>query len=201
MPRINLLPWRENLKKERELRFGIILGAALAVTALIVLGVHIYMESLIGYQQRRNNYLEQQIKEAEAQIEEIKELDQKKERLIARMNVIQKLEESRPQVVHLFDEMVKQVPEGVYFTSLRQEKKEITIEGIAQSDARVSSLMTNFEQSEWLKSPQIIYIVNKEMAPSGKGKNKEARTMSEFKLVVTQTTPHENEAEAKQEEE
>lgn len=191
MPRINLLPWRENLKKERELRFGIILGASLAATALVVLGVHVYMETLIGYQQRRNAYLEQEIKKAEAQIEEIKELDQKKERLIARMNIIQKLEESRPQVVHLFDEMVKQVPEGVYFTILKQENNEITLEGIAQSDARVSSLMTNFEQSEWLKSPQIIYIVNKEIEQPGN--NKEARTMSEFKLTVTQTTPQETE--------
>ena len=186
MPRINLLPWRDSLKKEREVRFGIITGIALGITALIFLGVHVYIANAISYQESRNNYLTEQIKEAEAKIAEIKELEQKKERLIERMSVIQELEKSRPQVVHLFDELVKQVPPGVYFTKMEQKGDKITLEGTAQSDARVSSLMSNIEMSQWLSHPKIYQIVTKEQKqnPSGKGTR-----VSEFKLEVTQTAP------------
>ena len=186
MPRINLLPWRDSLKKEREVRFGIITGIALGITALIFLGVHVYIANAISYQESRNNYLTEQIKEAEAKIAEIKELEQKKERLIERMSVIQELEKSRPQVVHLFDELVKQVPPGVYFTKMEQKGDKITLEGVAQSDARVSSLMSNIEMSQWLSHPKIYQIVTKEQKqnPSGKGTR-----VSEFKLEVTQTAP------------
>jgi type IV pilus assembly protein PilN len=124
MPRINLLPWRETLKKERELRFSIIMGASLAFTGLVVLSVHMYMQGLINYQAARNNFLKDQIKQAEAKIKEIEELDQKKQALIDRMEVIQKLEESRPQVVHLFDEMVKRLPNGVFFKKMEQDGKK-----------------------------------------------------------------------------
>ena len=186
MPRINLLPWRDSLKKEREVRFGIITGIALGITALIFLGVHVYIANAISYQESRNNYLTEQIKEAEAKIAEIKELEQKKERLIERMSVIQELEKSRPQVVHLFDELVKQVPPGVYFTKMEQKGDKITLEGVAQSDARVSSLMSNIEMSQWLSHPKIYQIVTKEQKqdPNGKGTR-----VSEFKLEVTQTAP------------
>ncbi len=186
MPRINLLPWRDSLKKEREVRFGIITGIALGITALIFLGVHVYIANAISYQESRNNYLTEQIKEAEAKIAEIKELEQKKERLIERMSVIQELEKSRPQVVHLFDELVKQVPPGVYFTKMEQKGDKITLEGVAQSDARVSSLMSNIEISQWLSHPKIYQIVTKEQKqdPNGKGTR-----VSEFKLEVTQIAP------------
>ena len=111
---------------------------------------------------------------------------EKKERLIERMSVIQELEKSRPQVVHLFDELVKQVPPGVYFTKMEQKGDKITLEGTAQSDARVSSLMSNIEMSQWLSHPKIYQIVTKEQKqnPSGKGTR-----VSEFKLEVTQTAP------------
>lgn len=193
MPRINLLPWRETLKKERELRFSIIMGASLAFAGLIVLSVHMYMQSLINYQEARNNFLKDQIEQAEAKIKEIEELDQKKQALIDRMEVIQKLEESRPQVVHLFDEMVKKLPNGVFFKKMEQKSNKITLEGIAQSDARVSSLMTNFEKSDWLKTPKIIKIETKEIETKDNKKSKK-HTVSEFKLEVVQTTPKEKEA-------
>ena len=188
MPRINLLPWRESLKKEREIRFGIITGISVGIMALIWLGIHFYIASAISYQESRNNYLSEQIKEAEAKIAEIKELEQKKERLIERMSVIQELEKSRPQVVHLFDELVKQVPQGVYFTKMEQKDNKITLEGVAQSDARVSSLMSNIEVSPWLTKPKIYQIISdKPDNPSDKG-TKPMR-ISKFKLEVTQTTP------------
>ena len=149
MPRINLLPWRETLKKEREIRFGIITGISLGIMAVIFLGIHFYIANAISYQESRNNYLAEQIKAAEEKIAEIKAMEQQKERLIERMSVIQELEKSRPQVVHLFDELVKQVPQGVYFTKMIQKGDKITLEGVAQSDARVSSLMSNIEISHF----------------------------------------------------
>lgn len=184
MPRINLLPWRDTLKKEREQRFGMITGAALVITALIFLGIHFYIENSISYQEDRNKYLTEQIKEAEAKIAEIEDLKQKKERLIGRMGIIQELEKSRPQVVHLFDELVKQVPPGVYFTKMEQKGDKITLEGTAQSDARVSSLMSNIETSQWLSHPKIFQIVTKEQKQE---KDKKGTRVSEFKLEVTQT--------------
>jgi type IV pilus assembly protein PilN len=186
MPRINLLPWRETLKKEREIRFGIITGIALGITAVIFLGVHFYIADAISYQESRNNYLTEQIKAAEAKIEEIKELEQKKERLIERMSVIQELEKSRPQVVHLFDELVKQVPQGVYFTEMEQKDDKITLKGVAQSDARVSSLMSNIEISPWLTNPKIYEIKTDKLDNSN---STPKRRVSTFKLEVTQTAP------------
>lgn len=187
MPRINLLPWRDSLKKEREIRFGIITGIALGITALIFLGIHLFIANAISYQESRNNYLTKQIEEAEAKIAEIKELEQKKERLIERMSVIQELEKSRPQVVHLFDELVKQIPPGVYFTKMAQKGDKITLEGTAQSDARVSSLMSNIETSQWLSHPKIYQIITKEQQQQEK--DKKGTRVSEFKLEVTQTAP------------
>lgn len=196
MPRINLLPWRETLKQERQLRFVIIALISLAITALVVLGVHLFMEGEIAYQESRNNYLQAEIKKAEAQIQEIEELDKKKQRLIERMNVIQELEESRPQVVHLFDELVKQVPNGVYFTSLTQKGNKVTLEGVAQSDARVSSLMSNFENSQWLTQPKIFFIESKNESKNKKDNKENSRNISIFKLEVTQKAPKTEEEES-----
>ncbi|MDM8557807.1 PilN domain-containing protein [Candidatus Parabeggiatoa sp. HSG14] len=184
MPRINLLPWRETLKKEREIRFGIITGVSLVLTGLVVLGVHIYFESEIGYQQKRNKYLQREIKKAEDQIKEIEQLDEKKQHLIERRNAIQKLEESRPQVVHLFDEFVRRVPNGVYFTTMAQKNNQITLEGVAQSEGRISSLMKNFETSQWVSHPKIIVI--KRNKKGVKQTNKKSNSVFLFKLEMTQ---------------
>lgn len=191
MPNINLLPWREKLKKEREARFGIAAGAGLAVAGLIVLGVHLYMQNLINYQQDRNNYLNSEIKLMEEKIKEIEQLEEKKQRLIERMNVIQELETSRPRIVHLFDELVLQAPDGVYFTNMTQKGEKVTLEGYAQSDARVSSLMKAIERSEWMKNPTIIEIVREDRQGSGK----KGRTVSTFKLQFHQAAPKVNEEE------
>jgi len=182
MPQINLLPWRETLKKEREIRFGVITGISLFFCGLIVLAVHLYMSGEINYQRDRNNYLNNEIKKAENKIKEIDRLEQQRQRMIERMSAIQELEESRPQIVHLFEEFVKQVPDGVYFTSLIQKGNEITLEGVAQSEARVSSLMTKFEKSQWLKNPRIIYIKKDD-------DKEQKRSVSNFKLKVTQDAP------------
>lgn len=208
MPRINLLPWRDTLKKERELRFGILTGAALVVTALIVLAVHLYMASLISFQQARNDYVQTEIKAVEAQIEEIKQVEEEKRRLIDRMNAIQGLEAGRPNVVHLFDEVVKTVPDGVFYTEMTQLVEKLTFKGYAQSDARVSSLMTNVEklcdEAEekkraeakqfsrcWMKEPRIQVIRAEERESGSKGgQTSNKRSVSSFTLDVTLVAPN-----------
>lgn len=209
MPRINLLPWRETLKKERELRFGILTGAALVVTALIALAVHLYMAGLISFQLERNNFVSAEIKQVEAQIEEIKRVEEEKRHLIDRMNAIQGLETGRPNVVHLFDEIVKTVPDGVFYTDFKQEGDKLTFRGFAQSDARVSSLMTNIEklcdegeekrraESKqfsrcWMRDPRI-QVIRAEERESGKSTGAAAtgnkRSVSSFTLNVTLAKP------------
>jgi type IV pilus assembly protein PilN len=208
MPRINLLPWRETLKKERELRFGILTGVSLVVTGLIALAVHLYMAGLISFQQERNGFVEAEIKKVEAQIEEIKQVEEEKRHLIDRMNAIQGLETGRPNVVHLFDEIVKTIPDGVFYTDFRQDGEKLTFKGFAQSDARVSSLMTNIEklcdENEekkrteakqfsrcWMKEPriQIIRAEERETGKGGPASTSNKRSVSSFTLNVTSVKP------------
>ncbi|OAD23704.1 Fimbrial assembly [Candidatus Thiomargarita nelsonii] len=188
MPHINLLPWRETLKKERETRFFLITGMSLLFMGIVVILVHLYMVDQIDYQQRRNHYLKSEIKKVEAQLKEIETLKKEKKRLIERMDIIQELEESRSNVVHLFDELVKQVPNGVYFTSMKQKGNQITLEGVAQSGNRVSELMENLEASQWLTNPKIYSIKTIEDNKLQKSAYKKRR-LSHFKLEITQTAP------------
>lgn len=180
MSRINLLPWRDALRKERETRFFVMTGIALAISGLIFFGVHTYYQELIKHQTNRNNFLKAEIKKAEKQIEEIKALEKEKERLFARMDVIKKLQASRPEIVHLFDELVFTLPEGVYYTSFKQNGRNLSITGFAQSDARVSTLMRNLEGSDWFKSPRLLYT---RLVVRGK------RNVKQFALSVTQEIP------------
>jgi len=183
--RINLLPWRDTQRKEREIRFVIITGLALAFVGAIVLSGHLYMADKISYQQSRNDYLKAEIKKADAKIKKIKKLKDKKRRLVERMNVIQELEESRSHLVHLLDELVKQIPSGVYFKRMTQKKNKITLEGVAQSDARVSSLMGSLEASPWLTNPKVYFIKDS----TTKQSNQRKRSVSSFRLEIIQTTP------------
>ncbi|MEN8215241.1 MAG: PilN domain-containing protein [Pseudomonadota bacterium] len=191
MPRINLLPWRDTLKKEREIRFFLITGMSLVFTGIVVLLVHLYMANQIAYQQHRNNYLKAEIKKAEAQLKKIEKLKGEKQGLIERMDIIQELEESRSNVVHLFDELVKKVPNGVYFTSLKQKGNKITLEGVAQADARVSELMENIEKSQWLTNPKIFSI--KTIEDKKQKSSYKKRRLSSFKLEITQSAPKKQE--------
>lgn len=187
--KINLLPWRKELKKEREIRFAISAGIALAVVGVIFFGVHVYVAGLIDFQQQRNDFLNEEIKRADDKIAEIKELEKEKDRLFKRMDVIQKLQTSRPEIVHVFDELVNTLPEGVYFKTLEQKGNEITITGFAQSSARVSSLMNRMDKSEWLTKPNLKFVEKIEEKGSKASKSLVSRKMSEFKLVITQAAP------------
>jgi len=183
MARINLLPWRETLRKQRQQEFAIATGIALAFTGVLVLGVHVYMQNWIEYQQQRNNFLRQQIAAVERTLKEIEDLEKTKERLLARMNIIQNLQQSRPEIVHLFDELVGDTPEGVYLTKVSQVEKTVTIEGVAQSNTRVSALMRNVEGSEWVHDP-LLQVIQSTTQKAG-----EQSQENKFILTITVVNP------------
>ncbi len=155
MPRINLLPWREAERKHKRQEFFLSLGAALATAGLITLLGNWQMSAAIDHQRDRNNYLNQEIAGLDKQIEEINGLDAQKRRLLARMEIIETLQRSRPEIVHVFDELVRVLPEGVYLTYLRQTGTRFELRGVAQSSTRVSSFMRNIDASQWLSDPTL----------------------------------------------
>jgi len=174
MARINLLPWRAALRKERQTRFAIILGIGLAVTGAVFLGVYLYIEGMIENQDNRNEYLNAEIKQAEKKIDEIKDLEKKRDSLFKRIEVIQKLQTSRPEIVNFFNEIAGTLPEGVYYKTLKQTGNLIELNGVTQSSARVSTLMRNMEKSPWLMTPMLNVVQKNEK-------------VSDFKITVTQT--------------
>jgi type IV pilus assembly protein PilN len=180
MAKINLLPWREELRNQRKQEFMVMLGFA-AVVAIGIWGlVHVYHTQLIEYHQARNQYLTEEIAKLDEKIEEIKKLQQEKERLLARMRAIEQLQGNRPLVVRLFDELVTNLPEGVSLLSVNQKGTAITINGVAQSNARVSTFMRNLEASDWLRNPQLDII---------QAKDEEGQRISNFTLRFTQVVP------------
>jgi len=167
MPRINLLPWREQQRKERKLNFFVSLGVATCAAALATFALYLLFGSLIDAQESRNQRLRSEIKVLDKQIEQINDLELQKQRFISRMEVIDKLQRSRPEVVHLFDELVKQLPDGVYLTSFKQTDRRLKIEGIAQSSTRVSTCMRASSSSPWLKDPELEIVESKKDDPAG----------------------------------
>src|ERR1700746_1445857 len=159
MPRINLLPWREEQRKERKLAFLVALGVAVLAALVTTFAAYLMFDSMIAGQQRRNQMLRGQIKLLDKQIEEINSLETEKQRFIARMEVIEKLQRSRPGIVHVFDEIVKTLPDGVYLTGVQQvnagANKRLKFDGVAQSSTRVSSFMRNIDASDWLRNPEL----------------------------------------------
>jgi type IV pilus assembly protein PilN len=178
MARINLLPWRENLRKQRQREFGLAAVGALVITLLLGLLVHLRVEMMIDHQKSRNDYLKKEIAEMDRKIQEIKELEKTKARLLARMNVIQTLQGSRPEIVHLFDELVNTIPDGAFLTKVTQKSKGVTLDGRAQSNARVSAYMRNVDASEWIGDPNLQVIETKRKTGTG---------FSHFTLSIVQT--------------
>lgn len=161
MTRINLLPWREMRRAEQRRQFtSVMVGAVVLMGAIIAL-VHINMVQVINGQKSRNDYLRDQIAVVDKEIAEIKTLEEDKEKLLARMNVIQELQSRRPQIVRVFDEIPGLLPDGAYLISVEQSANQLLMQGQAQSNARVSTLMRNVDSSEWLRSPKLDVIENK----------------------------------------
>lgn len=161
MPRINLLPWRDVERKRKRQEFGVAAGAAVLLAVLAGFVLRWQYGSIIDNQNDRNQYLKEEIVQVDKQIVEILDLEQQKQRLQARIQVIEQLQRSRPEVVHLFDQMVRLVPDGVYLTSIKQTDRRIQIKGIAESSTRVSAFMRNIDGSEWLKDPSLEIIETK----------------------------------------
>jgi type IV pilus assembly protein PilN len=178
MTRINLLPWREDLRKQRQQRFLMTMLFSLLVAAAVMFGWRLLVTSQIDYQKQRNEFLRAEIRKVDELLKEIEELDKVKARILARMQVIQDLQARRPEAVHLMDELVTTMPEGVHLDSITQNGQKVSLNGRAQSNARVSALMRNAEASPWLESPNLQIVQNK-------GEDKDA-TLSEFKLQIQQ---------------
>jgi type IV pilus assembly protein PilN len=158
MPSINLLPWRQALRQRRRKEFMVGIGAAFALAVVVTLLAHLTVSSMIEAQKRRNELLKAEITELDKAIEQILALEEQKARMIARMQVIDTLQSSRPEVVKLFDQIVGTLPEGVYLTSVKQAGKKIEFNGVAQSSTRVSAFMRNIDASESLSAPELKVI-------------------------------------------
>jgi type IV pilus assembly protein PilN len=163
MPRINLLPHREQKRKERRRDFAIMLGIAAGAGCLVVVLGKLLYSGWTDAQNNKNNILKKEIVKLDAQIADIQDLETRKQRLVARMDIIEKLQRQRPEIVHRFDELVKIVPEGVYLTSLKEIGKKLEIKGVAQSSTRVSTFMRNIDGSNFLSGPELQVV---ESAPA-----------------------------------
>jgi len=167
MPRINLLPWREQQRKERKLTFFVGLGGAVLGALLVAFAGYLMFKSMIGAQESRNQRLRTEIKAVDRQIEEINDLETQKQRFISRMQVIDKLQRSRSEEVHLFDEVAKTMPDGTYLTSFKQAGRTLKFEGVAQSSTRVSTLMRSISASQWMKDPALEMVESKTGVTNG----------------------------------
>lgn len=167
MPRINLLPWRDQQRKLRRREFGLAAGAAVLAAIMCALGGKLIYAGWIDSQLAKNELLKSEISKLDGQIADIMGLEERKQRLVARMEIIEKLQRSRPEIVHLFDEIVRTVPDGVYLTALKQNGKKLEIDGIAQSSTRVSTFMRNIDASTWMDNPVLQVVEAAKDSPTG----------------------------------
>jgi len=156
--RINLLPHRAEKRRARQIQFIALSVISVLLAGLLVGSVQVAISSQISYQERRNTYLKQETMVLDKQIAEIKKLREQTQSLLARKNVVEDLQSTRSDVVHLLDQMLRILPDGVYLKSLKQTGNKIDLDGYAQSNARVSTLMRAIEDSPWLDSPTLIEI-------------------------------------------
>lgn len=173
---INLLPWRAELRQQQKREFFGRIALFVCSTLLVMVSVHLQISRMIDRQDRRNEFLKTEIAVLDKKIKEIQNLDTQKRRLIARMEVIQQLEHSQPEMVHVFDEIVRTVPEGVSLSDLVQTDRKIVLNGSAQSNGRVSAYLRNLESSPWLTNPVLTVIQSKS--------EKEAKPLAEKQFTV-----------------
>lgn len=182
MAHINLLPWREQLREQRKQQFiAALIGVLLLGAAAVFLADQLF-GSMISQQQARNNFIRQEITALDSRIKEISELRKKRQELIDRTKVIQDLQGNRPIVSRVFDQLVRTIPEGVYFSSVKMTGKNIAIEGTAETNNLISSLMRSQDASDWLVAPNLAEV---------KSTERDGQELSNFKLTVQQTKPAE----------
>lgn len=189
MPRINLLPWRDEQREKRRNQFYMALGAAAAGAGLVILVGNLVFSNIIDHQNDRNRRLQNEIDALNIRIEEILNLEGKKERLLARMEIIEQLQRSRPGIVHVFEEIVTTLPDGMFLTSVKQTGSRLQIIGAAESNTRVSALMRNIDASEWLGSPdlEVVEVKASRSGPDGS----RASEFTVFAKTLTHTAEEE----------
>ncbi len=183
MAKINLLPWREELRKQKQKDFLNSMALSVLVGIIILSLVHTYIGGLKAYQEQRNQILQNEIALLDKKIVDIKNIEEKKRKLLAKIDLIQKLQESRPEIVHLFDEIPKTTPDGVFLTKLTQTGSELIFEGKSQSNARISAFMRAIEASPWLQTPTLNVIQSPVKQSSDKV---ETEQLSDFTLHAKQ---------------
>jgi len=184
MAHINLLPWREAHRQEKQKEFVSILGLTAVAGATVVFASHMFVNGMISNQDDRNTFLDGEITAVDKRIAEIKELEKTKQALLDRMEIIQQIQRSRPEIIHTFDELVATLPDEAYITTLTQRGNQMEIKGKAASNARVSEYMRNLDRSPWLASPKLTVIETKKDANKGQQNN-----LRSFALNVSRVTP------------
>ncbi len=179
MAHINLLPWREEQRQEQTRQFATITVLSMVLTGALIFMVHVTFNNQIDHQSYRNKILQDEIARLDESLQQIEKLEETKEQLLARMDVIQSLQQQRPQIVHLFDDFVRTVPEGIYLTDIKQEANQLTIKGVAESNGRVSAYMRNIDSSEWMTTPKLQVIETR----------KGTLRSSDFTLITSQSLP------------
>ena len=183
MAKINLLPWREELRKQKQQNFIIATVCSAFLGLIIIVIVHMYIDGINAYQGQRNLMLQNEIAVLDKKIIDIKGIEEKKKKLLSKIDLIQQLQESRPKIVHLFDEIPKATPDGVFLTKFVQKGDELIFEGKSQSNARVSAFMRAIDASPWLQRPTLKVIQIPQNNTQGK---EDAEKLSEFTLNARQ---------------
>lgn len=178
MIRVNLLPHREEARKARRQQFFVLAGLVTVLSVLIVFAGYTVISGYVSGQESANDFLKREIATLDKDIDQIKRLKEQTQALLSRKQVIESLQRDRGETVYLLSEMVKQVPEGIYLKSLKQDGLNVSLSGYAQSNARVSALMRNLDASPWLENPQLIEV--KAVMLSG-------RRINEFSMNITLT--------------
>ena len=185
--KINLLPWRQELRERKKREFLNITVAVLALAGAIIVGVDRFYNSAVDYQQARNDFLDREIRVLDERIVEFKLLRQKRNELLSRMRVIRELQGNRPIIVRVFDELARQLAPRVFFTDLTMSGTTLAITGVAESNNRISSQLRNFSESAWFDSPNVTAI---------KASLQHGPQASQFSLTVVQVTPKQEGEEA-----
>lgn len=177
--KINLLDWRAERRNQRKQQFGAVMMLGAMLSAAAVGAVYYSVSDAIDFQRQRNEFLKVQIAEMDKKIKEIEELEKVRQNLLARMKVIEELQASRSAMVHFFDEIVNTVPDGVYIKTLKQQGAAVTVDGVAESNGRVSTYMKNIESSTWFADPKLVVINTKDA---------DRRRQSEFQMQFKNLT-------------
>lgn len=189
MARINLLPWREERRKQRQQEFYVILAGAAALGLVAFIAINWQIGQMQEYQEGRNQLLRDEIVELNRQIKRIEDLESKRADMLARKVVIEELQKSRSEIVHLFDQVVRTIPDGVRLDSAKQQGRRLTLDGIAESNAKVSAYMRSLEASPWMRAADLSLT-----QAEGEGR----RNLYKFKLEV-RVGPEDQEAEVEPE--